>query len=555
MNKRTIKYFIYARKSTEGDSRQVLSIDGQLEDLRKLVIRENLSVIDTITDKHSAAKPFNRPGYSGMINRIKNGEASGVIVWHVDRLIRNPLEEGDFKWLMQTEIIQSVWTPLREYRSRDNTLLFSIEASMATQYSRDLSEKVRRGLIQKCEIGQPPIFAPLGYMNTKFAAHGTNSIIEDPARWHIIRKGFELLLSRKYNTPQIAKILRSEYSLSSRPSGARGGRPLNKSVLYRIFTDPFYSGHFYYKEKLYKGVYKPMITVAEFDSVQEILGRKFKTKPQKHQFAFTGLINCGSCGCAVTASAKTKKIKTTGEYKTYIFYHCTKRKGRNSCADKHYTKVDEMEEMIEKELEDYHVEPEFRKWAVQLLKDSRQKEIEKQKELIYAAVEHEKKIMNELDALIDMRLSNYISEDKYLQKKDEKEAKLTRLQETRHQLESGQDNSLERIVERLEFAVNALEKFRSKVIKDQRDVCMNFGWNWTLKGKKLIIDKFEWFEPIKNYSDTVASFFGRLEPQKAFDKYGENASFEILRPIVRRLRDDISTKNGREGGKLDKSSP
>jgi DNA invertase Pin-like site-specific DNA recombinase len=553
MDKEKTKYFIYVRKSTEGDGRQVLSIDGQLEDLRKIISRENLIVVDTITEKRSAATPFNRPGYSNMITRLKKGEAAGVIVWHIDRLARNHLEAGEFQYLLQIGVIKSVWTMNREYQSHDNALLFSLEASVATQYSRDLSEKVRRGLLQKCELGQPPIFAPLGYLNTKFAAHGTNAICEDPQRWHIIRKGFDLLLSRKYNTPQIADILRSEYGLCSRPSGTRGGIPLHKSVLYNIFTDPFYSGYFYYKGKLYKGRYKPMVTVGEYDQAQEILGRKFKGKPQKHTFAFTGLIRCGCCGCAITASAKTKHVKTTDEYKTYTFYHCTKRKG--VCTDKHYTRVEELESMIEQELIKYHLKPEFRNWAIRIVKEHHQDEIDKQEILKNEIDQQKKKIIKELDALIDMRVSSHISEEKYLQKKAEKEALLIRVEERINHIKNNTHSWLEQFTEKLDFAVNALERFKTRDPNEQRQVCYTFGWNWTLKDNNLIIDKLEWFKAVEEYSKAVESFFGRLEPQKIFDKYGENTSLEILRPLVRRLSYDVRTKNSREDKKSRNTSP
>lgn len=153
MNKEKINYFIYARKSTEGEDRQILSIDGQLRDNEAIVKREGLAVVDTITEKRSAAIPYNRPGFTEMIERIKKGEANGIVVWHIDRLVRNHLETGEFQWLLQTGVIKSVWTPSREYRSEDNALLFSIEASVATQFSRDLSVKVKRGMKQKIRHG------------------------------------------------------------------------------------------------------------------------------------------------------------------------------------------------------------------------------------------------------------------------------------------------------------------------------------------------------------------------------------------------------------------
>lgn len=537
-----IKYFIYARKSTEGDGRQVLSIDGQLEDLKKIVSRENLHVVDTISEKRSAATPFNRPAYSEMIARIKKGEASGIIVWHIDRLARNHLEAGEFQYLLQIEVIRSVWTVHREYKSQDNALLYSLEASVATQYSRDLSEKVRRGLHQKCTLGQPPGVAKLGYLNTKFAAHGTNAIIEDPDRWHIMRKGFELLLSRKYNIPQIADILNNEYGLRTRPSENRAAKAVHRSVLHRVFTDPFYSGYFNYNGKLHKGSYKPMISVEEFDQAQEIIRRKIQARPKKHEFAFTGLIKCGVCGCAITASEKIKLVKKTGEYKSYVFYHCTKRKG---CTDKHYTKVEEMEAMIERDLSEYWLDPDFRDWAVRILRENYQEEIDKQNELIQETVQSAENIERELDVLIDLRIGNNITEEKYLQKKAEKEAQLIRMKDKKKQLETGADNWLNQLEERLDFAVTALARFQTKDIQEQKLICKHFGWNWTLKDKKLIIDKLEWFEHIKEYGNAVENRFGRLEPKKTFEKYGEKASLEILRPIVRRLRDHVRTTNNK----------
>ena len=549
MDKEKTKYFIYARKSTEGDSRQILSIDGQLEDLRKIIARESLSIVDTITEKRSAASPFNRPAYSEMIARIRKGEASGILVWHIDRLARNHLEAGEFQYLLQIGVIRSVWTMNREYQSHDNALLFSLEASVATQYSRDLSEKVRRGLHQKCMLGQPPVSAMLGYLNTKFAAHGTNAIIEDPHRWHIVRKGFDMLLSRKYSVAQIADILTHEYGLRTRQSETKGSRPLHKSILYRIFTSPFYYGYFQYKGKLYKGSYKPMISIAEFDQVQEILGRKGKPRPKKYKFALTGFIRCGVCGGAVTASAKTKLIKSSGEYKTYVFYHCTKRKGEVRCTEKHFTTVGEMEVMIENELAEYHLEQDFQMWAMLILTENHESEINKHNDLILENDRYEQKVIQELDTLLDLRVAGHISEEKYLEKKAGKEAQLIRVQEKKNQLKKSDHTWLQQLSAHLDFSVRALEQFKSRDINLQKEVCINFGWNWVLKGKKLIIDKFEWFEAIKEYEKAAAHHFGRLEPQKTFDLYGESASLELLRPIVCRLRDDVRTGFTKRDGK------
>ncbi len=542
MNKEKINYFIYARKSTEPEGRQILSIPSQLRDLQGLVEKEKLSCIETITETRSAASPYNRPAYTDMIARIKKGDASGIIVWHIDRLARNELEFGELKYLLQVGVIKSIWTASREYRSADNGLLISLEASMATQYSRDLGDKVRNGLTQKCILGQPPGVAKLGYLNTKFQEHGSNKIIVDPERWHIIRKAFDLLLSRQYNTPQIVDVLNNEYGFRTRTSTRKMGRPLHRSVLYRIFTDPFYSGFFYYRGSLHRGSYKEMISLEEFDRVQEILGRKGKPRPHKHHFAFTGLMKCGVCGCAITASKKTKLVKATNTWASYTFYHCTKRKGKELCTDKHYTTLADLEAMIRTELIAYQLMGEFKQWGIEVLNEMYSHEADKQQVLIDETIGQEQKLLKEIDVLLDLRISNTISEEKYLEKKTEKEALLLRVQENTSKLRTGGQNWLRDLTEKLDIAANIVKKFDTGILELQKDVCNNFGWNWTLKAKKLFIDKFEWFEAIKEYSDSAIAVFGRLEPQKAFDLYGQKASFDMLRPMLRRLRNHIRTK-------------
>jgi len=536
MNKEKIIYFEYARKSTEGDSRQVLSIEGQLQDTSKVIQREGLTVVETFTDKKSASIPFNRPAYTEMISRIKKGEANGIVVWHVDRLLRNYMEEGEFKWLLQNGIIKSIWTPYCEYRSEDNGLLFSIEVSVATQFSRDLAVKVRRGQKQKCEQGQPPIFAPIGYLNTKFATHGTNQIIEDPERFSIIRKGFDLLLSRRYNIPEIADILNQKYNLRSRPNGSRGNRPIHKSVLYRIFTDPFYYGYFNYSGALYKGSYKSMISINEFDQIQQILGRKGKARRRKFEFAFTGFIKCGHCGCAITASSKTKIIKTTGDYKTFVFYHCTKRKGKEKCPSKSYTTLSQMVNLIERELICYDLNPKLRDWAIQAIVEDHEATIEGQKKQLDEISQQEQKIVAELDTLLDLRINGTITDEKYIEKKSEKEAKIIFLKHNKETLEKGIEGWIELFTDKVDFAVNIAKRFRDGDVKTQKKICLTFGWNWVLKDQKLIIDKLEWFTVIQELWKLYEAEKERLELVETFEEFKNNRSFEAFILALRRLR-------------------
>jgi hypothetical protein len=87
-----------------------------------------------------------------------------------------------------------------------------------------------------------------------------------------------------------------------------GGKPMARSGIYQTFTKPFYFGRFEYPAgsgNWYQGKHEPMITEAEYDRVQTLLGRKGNPRPQRHfDFPFTGLIRCGECGLTVTAEEK-----------------------------------------------------------------------------------------------------------------------------------------------------------------------------------------------------------------------------------------------------------
>ena len=50
-------YFLYARKSTDVEDKQILSIEAQLAELRELAKRENIYIVEEFIEKHSAKIP------------------------------------------------------------------------------------------------------------------------------------------------------------------------------------------------------------------------------------------------------------------------------------------------------------------------------------------------------------------------------------------------------------------------------------------------------------------------------------------------------------------
>src|SRR3989339_1840366 len=118
-----IKYFIYARKSSESEDRQVQSIDDQVNRLKKFANDFNLDIKKTYTEAKSAKKPNNRPMFDEMIQMIESGEADGILCWQINRLSRNPVDSGTLGWISQKGVLKSIQTIDKQYLPEDNVIV------------------------------------------------------------------------------------------------------------------------------------------------------------------------------------------------------------------------------------------------------------------------------------------------------------------------------------------------------------------------------------------------------------------------------------------------
>ena len=73
-----MKYFIYVRKSTDVEDKQILSVEAQIVELKEYASKYGLDVVDILIEKRTAKKP-GRPVLNTMLSRISSGEASGIL--------------------------------------------------------------------------------------------------------------------------------------------------------------------------------------------------------------------------------------------------------------------------------------------------------------------------------------------------------------------------------------------------------------------------------------------------------------------------------------------
>jgi len=507
-----IKYFLYARKSSESEDRQVQSIDDQINRLKQLATDLNLDIKKIYTEAKSAKKPNNRPIFDEMIKRIEDGEADGILCWQINRLTRNPIDSGKLSWLLQQGILKSIQTIDRQYLPDDNVLLFNVESGMANQYILDLRKNVKRGTESKLQKGWKPNLAPLGYLNDK----AEKTIIKDPERFSLIRKMWDLMLTGNYTPPKILDIANNEWGFKTRKFKKKGygDKPLSRSGIYKIFTNVFYTGIIEYYGTQYEGKHEPMITLEEYDRVQTILGRKGRPRPKTHKFAFTGFIRCGECGCLYTAETKKKLIKSTKEIKEYTYYHCTRRTRRVNCTQRKVIREDNLELQVEKELEKYTILPEFLNWALEGLNKKNNTEIEDRTKVYEMQHKTLVETQKELDELTKMRYRQLIDDETFIKEKNDLQARISQLKGKLRETEARAERWLELTERTFNFATYARKAFLMGGLELKKEILMALGKVPIIKDEKLSIEPNEWFVPMENDYPALEKEYLRLEPAK-----------------------------------------
>lgn len=485
-----MKYLIYCRKSSESEDRQVLSIPAQISELKELAKRNGIEIVGTLTESQSAKAP-GRPIFNDMLAKIHEGQAEGILCWKLDRLARNPVDGGQIQWMLQGGSIKHIMTPERDYKTGDNVLMMSVELGMANQYVLDLSKNIKRGNRERVRRGLPSYPAPVGYINVD------GHVEKDPDRFDLIRKIWDMALTGEYTVAELTRIANEEWGLVTLKRKRVGGKPLCKSMMHRLLRRPFYYGEFTQYGELHIGDFESMITKGEFDKVQAILKLNGYRKPEKHEFAYTGMIKCGSCGGQITAEEKDKYFKGTNRLAHYVYYRCSKRKKGLRCNEKAVT-VDDLEKQIDKSLESITISEKFKDWALKYLNELNDKEID-DRTVIYKSIQSKyNQKQKELDSLTKMRCRELIDDDEYLRQKDELMGEINKLKSKLNLTEDRAKEWLELTEKVFIFARYARHWYKNGDLQQKRVIAQTLGLNFTLKDKKLSFQAQKPFEIIAN---------------------------------------------------------
>ncbi len=320
-----IKYVLYARKSTESEERQILSIDSQVKEMLQKAENENLEIVDIRRESHSAKDSGQRPVFKEILEDIRRGRFNGILTWAPDRLSRNAGDLGSVVDLMDQKLLLEIRTFGQHFTNSPNEkFLLMILCSQAKLENDNKSINVKRGLRTRCEMGLRPGVAPTGYLNEKRSDRKCQAII-DPDRGPVIKKVFEKVAYEKYSGKKIYMWLKCDLNFRT----SNGKKHLSLGNIFRILYNPYYYGTFEYPKNSgnwYQGRHEPLITKELFDLTHTQL--KSNVLRQDKEFAFTKMMTCGLCGSGISATEKFKNQKN-GNVHRYVYYGCTKNKDKN----------------------------------------------------------------------------------------------------------------------------------------------------------------------------------------------------------------------------------
>ncbi len=421
------KYFLYARKSTEDDDRQVMSIEAQLFELREFARKKNLEILEEFQESKSAKTP-GREIFGEMITKIESGGDFGILAWHPDRLARNSMDGGRIIYAVDQKKIVSLRFPTFWFEPTPQGL-FMLQAAFGQSkyYSDNLAENIKRGIRQKLRRKEWIGLAPFGYQNNP----RSRNIEPHPTEARIVKLAFEEYSKGAHSFVSLAQFLADLGVVS------KNGTPLAKASIKRLLTHRAYIGFVKHKSEWFDGSFEPIISPALFEAVQKILRTKERPRHRRarHDFPFTGLFRCAECGSMISAQWAVNRWGTK-----YRYYRCSKKRGR--CSQP-YIQEPELARQIKARLQTISLCDNLTDWMLDKVKIWEREEMLGLQSEVQNLSENIKTAEAKMEKLVSTYLDGDIPKQTYLKKKDEILLASAVLEQRKKDFENGIKNWVE----------------------------------------------------------------------------------------------------------------
>jgi site-specific DNA recombinase len=464
---------LYARVSSKEQEKDGFSIPAQQKLLRQYALDHGIGVAHEFTDVETA-KRSGRTGFGEMLKFLRRDSTCRIIlVEKTDRLYRNlrdwvTIDDLDVEvhFVKQGSVISS------DSRSSEK-FVHGIQVLMAKNYVDNLSEETRKGMLEKASQGLWPSCAPLGYLNVD------RTIIPDPMVAPIIRSLFGRYATGEYSLADVTKKAKAAGMVFR-----KSGNPVPKATIHKILHNRIYTGDFDFDGKLYQGKYESLISCELYQQVQEVLRRRGgRRQKQKHEFAFSGMITCGHCGCSLVGEVKKGR---------YVYYHCTGNKGK--CPEP-YVREEALEAEFTKAIRRLRFSADVLASAREALLESHAGEQREREQTVARLQAQRTNLQRRLDVMYEDKLDGVIGADAYARKAADTRAEQARLAE---QIATHQQAAESCIEDVGELAKKAAALFEQQPAIEKRKLLRYVVEGCTWKQGQL---RYTYREPFQKYAE------------------------------------------------------
>ena len=436
---RTREAVLYVRVSSKEQEKEGFSIPAQRKLLTEYAAQHGLQIVHEFEDIETA-KRAGRLAFSEMVSFLEGCPEPRpvLLVEKTDRLYRNIKDWVTIGELdLEVHLVKEGVILSEDSRSSEK-FMHGIRVLMAKNYIDNLSEEVRKGMREKAEQGHWPTVAHVGYVNNL----ETRRIEVDRVRGPLIARLFEAYAQGDVSLKEVTRLA-GEIGLTH----PRVSRRLVKSEIHRILRNPIYGGEFVWKGKRYKGQHEPIISMMLFEQAQEVFEGANRPRYSKRRHAFAGLVNCGRCGCAMTAEIKKGR---------YVYYHCTG--GRGPCGNT-YVREEELSRLFAEVVKRVQVPVDVADWIAEALRDSQGDKERYHRTAVMQLQQQYLSVQAKLDQAYEDRLAGRVSDELWQRKSGEWETELAsiRRETARHERASHDYGAMGSKI--LELAKNAHNLF------------------------------------------------------------------------------------------------
>lgn len=399
------KATIYARVSTKEQAEEGYSLASQIKLLREYATHHQFDVIKEFVVPESASGRQERTTFKEMMDYCRKHGISHILCEKVDRITRNLQDAVWIDGWLQGNPERRVHFVKQNLIIHQNAKSYEkfqwdIYVVLARQYSNNLSEETKKGLVEKAQEGWYPGSAKRGYVSIGERGHKVWEIdrSENSEAWFIAR-AFEMYSAGNHTIGTVRDALFEQgWSTSA-------GKKIAKGIIHTILKDPFYCGKFLWNGQEYQGNHEALVPEERFEIVQRKLRRTLKNgKTRKHSFLYAGLFRCAGCGSAVSGELQ----------KGHVYYRCTRYK---PCMQKKATREEAITGQIIRALEALRIPwPQVIETIQRVLKESHEAEKVYHESVMKELTDQLKRVKARIDVLYDDRADRRISKELFDEK-------------------------------------------------------------------------------------------------------------------------------------------